>query len=396
MAEEVNTSLKCNQLNVDKESEGEAAAAPKGLTEQTHTFSTTKGTSTCKLTSGELRDSERNVISTGVAANSGENQGMKNLEKHISKMIDNGNDANNSEVSNFSNPKTILADESSINPEIPSANVSLEHSASKDMKLDELPSVNTKSQIQMPSAEERENPDGSTSEDYELIGNHYYYTDKTSGHKYKYDAESNEWVASDGERRSNKFSDNEHVTTDNEGRSYYYAGKFYLCQDPQGNVFYWNEKHEWQPWTEKVASDEKLSSEEKSKWYFYQGDSTFYRDNSSNTVYKLNKETNEWEVFEGKLKTKRPRTNEDEEFDTDEDEDSDDEFGGNMAPPGVNSDPSISYDGQTYTKVDASDNMLYEWDSNRRAWFPKVYTSVLWLTVSFICLNVLCLSILRP
>ncbi|XP_063591125.1 17S U2 SnRNP complex component HTATSF1-like [Penaeus indicus] len=210
-------------------------------------------------------------------------------------------------------------------------------------------------------------PDFSESHDYELINGHYYYTDSSSGQRYMYDANKGEWVAVD----ASEEKQDQQVTVDDEGRTYYYADDMHLCRDPHGNVFYW-EENEWKPWTQKAPAKSDSASEKKdSKWYFYQGDDTFYRDNTSDVVYKLNKETNEWQVHEGKLKKKRPRIDEEEEFDT-ESEDSDEEEGDGTAPPGVKNDPNIEYDGVTYTKRDPSDNMVYEWDVNRRAWFPKL------------------------
>nr|XP_045626344.1 HIV Tat-specific factor 1 homolog [Procambarus clarkii]XP_045626345.1 HIV Tat-specific factor 1 homolog [Procambarus clarkii]XP_045626346.1 HIV Tat-specific factor 1 homolog [Procambarus clarkii]XP_045626347.1 HIV Tat-specific factor 1 homolog [Procambarus clarkii]XP_045626348.1 HIV Tat-specific factor 1 homolog [Procambarus clarkii] len=214
-------------------------------------------------------------------------------------------------------------------------------------------------------------PELTSSHDYELVEGHYYYTDNTSGQRYKFDANAGEWVMN-SEEKENENKDEQKITRDSEGRTYYYAENMYLCKDPFGNVFYLNDNHEWKPWSERVASCADSGEEQNtSKWYFYQGDSMFYRDNLSNIVYKLNKESNTWEVYEGKLKRKKPRIDEEEEFDTDE-EDSDEEFGNGLQPPGARSDPNINYDGVMYTKLDPSDNMMYEWDANRRAWFPKV------------------------
>ncbi|XP_064109293.1 17S U2 SnRNP complex component HTATSF1-like [Macrobrachium nipponense] len=199
--------------------------------------------------------------------------------------------------------------------------------------------------------------------DYEVKDGKYYYTDSETGHKYMYDESSGEWVSS---------SDHQDVSTDEQGRTYYHAQGMYLCQDPQGNVFYMDKNNEWVPWgtgTESSTTEIK-KGEENNKWYFHQGDDTFYRDKVSDAVYKLNKDNNEWEVFEGELKKKRPRINSDEEFDTDEDSDEDVCTG--SAPPGAKNDPNIDYDGYVYTKRDPTDNMVYEWDTTRRAWFPKL------------------------
>lgn len=210
---------------------------------------------------------------------------------------------------------------------------------------------------------------------YELIDGQYYYSDTTSGKRYKYEEKAKEWVevVADNEGKvltegSNHEHTSEHGTTvDSEGRTYYYADNHYMCKDGEGNVFYLNEQNEWKPWSEK----EHDQSSESSKWYFYQDDSTFYRDNVSGVVYKYNKEDNKWEKYEGKLKKKRPLVDDEEEFDTEE-EDSDGETGSGLMPPGAKEDPNIKYDGTTYTKVDPCDNMVYEWDAQRRAWFPKV------------------------
>ena len=222
--------------------------------------------------------------------------------------------------------------------------------------------------------------DGETGNDYELIGGQYYYSDKSSGKRYRYDKKVEEWVevTVDMETGNDSEQASEHrdeYTTDSEGRTYYYADDQYLCQDREGNVFYLDEKNEWKPWAEK----DNVSSSESSKWYFCQGDSTFYRDNVSGVVYRLDKENNKWEKYEGKLRKKRPLIDE-EEFDTDED-DSDEESGGGLVPPGAKEDPNISYDGTTYTKVDPVDKVVYEWDTERRAWFPKVCGLFLWFEV---------------
>lgn len=172
---------------------------------------------------------------------------------------------------------------------------------------------------------------------YELIGGQYYYSDATTGKRYRYKEKTQEWeeVIEGTEGKSNlqntsEFTDNERkvvaegsnlehtgehgITIDSEGRTYYYADNQYMCKDNEGNIFYLNEQDEWKPWAEKECSQ----SSESSKWYFYQGDSTFYRDNISGVVYKYNKEDNKWEKFEGKLKKKRPLFHDDEEFDTED------------------------------------------------------------------------------
>merc|ERR1711874_545518 len=55
-----------------------------------------------------------------------------------------------------------------------------------------------------------------------------------------------------------------------------------------------------------------------------------------------------------------------------EDEDNEHDHGDGTAPPGYRNDPNIAYDGETYTKKDPSDGMMYEWDVSKRAWFPKL------------------------
>lgn len=254
----------------------------------------------------------------------------------------------------------------------------------------------------------KENDEGKVSvdssrkeDDYELINGQYYYSDASAGKRYRYEEKKQEWVEvyvdiqtgnNSGQVDKHTVTNcavvegiqsdtnpehiGEHITTtDSEGRTYYYADNHYLCQDREGNVFYLSEKNEWKPWAEK---DSKQSTES-SKWYFCQGDSTFYRDNASGVVYKFSKENNKWEKYEGKLKKKRPLIDE-EEFDTDED-DSDGESGSGLMPPGAKEDPNINYDGTTYTKVDPVDNVVYEWDTQRRAWFPKVRSVFLILII---------------
>ncbi|XP_068202166.1 17S U2 SnRNP complex component HTATSF1 [Palaemon carinicauda] len=234
----------------------------------------------------------------------------------------------------------------------------LDHVSSNNSDMDKVEKKESNSEEQ----EKSEKPP-SDHRDYEVKDGKYYYTDTESGHKYMYDDSSGQWVSS---------GDHQDVSTDEEGRTYYHAQGMYLCRDPQGNVFYMDDKNEWVPWvTETESSTTEVKKQEESmKWYFHQGDDTFYRDKVSDVVYRFNKEKNEWEVFEGKLKKKRARINADEEFDTDDD--SDEEICTGSAPPGARNDPSIDYDGYVYTKRDPSDNMVYEWDTTRRAWFPKL------------------------
>ncbi|KAK4299036.1 hypothetical protein Pmani_028655 [Petrolisthes manimaculis] len=206
---------------------------------------------------------------------------------------------------------------------------------------------------------EKSAPDLSSENNYELIDGEYHYTDSSTGVRYKYSTDKTEWVEVE--------QDSQQVTTDSEGRTYYYADGLYLCRDSEDNVFFMNEKNEWRPWEERTGN-----KSDGNHWYFYQGSEMFYRDRTTGAVFKFNKEENKWEKFEGKLKRKRPKIDPDEEFDTDEEFEGSDEESYDLAPPGADSDPSIKYDGVTYTKSDPSDKMEYEWDVNRRAWFPKV------------------------
>lgn len=207
-------------------------------------------------------------------------------------------------------------------------------------------------------------------EKYELVGDTYYYTDETSGQKYFYDTTKQNWVPTD-ECKDEDSAHSQSPYTDSEGRTYYYAENMYLCRNPDESVYYMDPKGEWKPWKSESNSN---GNEESAKWYFYQGDDCFYRDKVKNIVYKLNKDTNEWEIHKGKLRKKRPRLDPEEEFDTsDEDEYEDDnDYGDGTAPPGCRNDPNISYDGETYTKKDPTDGMTYEWEVSKRAWFPKL------------------------
>lgn len=223
-----------------------------------------------------------------------------------------------------------------------------------------------------------DNKNGEKDSSYELIDNAYYYTDSSTGTKYIYDHSKGEWTETTAPNtkeniensKENRSRESQEVTVDNEGRKYYWAEDMYLCQDLQGNIFYMDQ-NEWKPWSDKFSNDTKA---EKDKWYFYKGDNTFYRDNNTNKVYKLNKETNEWEEYKSKKRRHKTAFNETEEFDSDEEEEeeSSEEESDGQAPPGSKTDPSISFDGSIYTKHDASENMTYEWDPHRKAWFPKV------------------------
>lgn len=220
---------------------------------------------------------------------------------------------------------------------------------------------------------------------YELIDGSYYFTDETSQQRYKYT--DNDWIAVSSERVDASGEDTSNVHVDEEGRTYYYSKDRYLCRYPTGHVYYMDDKNEWVLWNTEENTDGSCTNtgtqqSDDSKWYFYKGDDAFYRDQSTNVIYKLNKASNEWEKYKGGKRKKKlqPRGTQDEEFDTEssnEDEmddtaEADDALGSSTAPPGYKNDPNISYDGTSYTKVDNKDSMTYEWDTNRRAWFPKV------------------------
>ena len=243
---------------------------------------------------------------------------------------------------------------------------------------------------------------------YELINGNYYYTDTESKQQYKH--VDGQWITVDSldsndvkpdepidetdktavMDETDKTSD---VHVDEDGRTYYYADGQYLCKYPTGHVYYINENNEWVLWNTEgnsSAADANGNQTDASKWYFYRGDIAYYRDQTTNIIYKLNKESNEWEVTKGAKKRKKPQrqAHPEEEFDTESsNEEEEEEFhdvpegdeepGSLQAPPGYKNDPNISYDGTHYTKVDSKDSMTYEWDVNRRAWFPKVIFSTM-------------------
>lgn len=255
-----------------------------------------------------------------------------------------------------------------------------DNTANNQKELEKKDSENSENDDQTQGNVHTDNSNpGSDSEKYELIGDIYYYTDESSGQRYYYDTANQNWVVTDQskEKKDGDSYHNQSTYTDDEGRTYYYAENMYLCRNPDESVYYMDEKGEWKPWkSEEVNSN---GNEESSKWYFYQGNNCFYRDKVKNIVYKLNKDTDKWETYEGKLRKKRPRLNADEEFDTSDegenDEDDEDNEDGDTdctAPTGYRNDPNIAYDGQTYTKKDPSDGMTYEWDVSKRAWFPKL------------------------
>ncbi|CAL4214669.1 unnamed protein product, partial [Meganyctiphanes norvegica] len=239
----------------------------------------------------------------------------------------------------------------------------------KELERTNLQKVENENQSQDDENIDKSNH-GFDSTKYELVGDTYYYTDEASGQKYYYDTTKQTWVTTD-QCKDEASAHSQSPYTDDEGRTYYYAENMYLCRQPDGSVYYMDEKEEWKPW--KNEDSNRNGNEESAKWYFYQGNDCFYRDKVKNIVYKLNKDTNEWETFEGKLRKKRPRLNTEEEFDTsDEEEDEDNDYGDGTAPPGYKSDPNIAYDGDKYTKKDPSDGMMYEWEVSKRAWFPKL------------------------
>lgn len=240
---------------------------------------------------------------------------------------------------------------------------------------------------------------------YELLGGAYYYTDETTQLRYKYDESSSEWIVVENGSDSKSVNSgtdqsDSNVHVDEEGRTYYYADNRYLCRYPTGHVYYMDEKNEWVLWDSdapastnedcKTGDQSGLggdvnanggATKDNSKWYYYRGKDAFYRDHTSNTVFKLNKDSNEWEAHKEKgvkrKKKQRPKGTEEEEFDTEssseeaEEYDQGEEVESGAAPPGFKNDPNISFDGENYIKKD-KDEMLYEWDVNRRAWFPKV------------------------
>ncbi|XP_076048068.1 RRM1_TatSF1_like and RRM2_TatSF1_like domain-containing protein barc [Oratosquilla oratoria] len=198
---------------------------------------------------------------------------------------------------------------------------------------------------------------------YEWIDGAYHYTHPTTNRSYRYDSEAETWVEVSLETEG-------HQSVDSEGRTYYNEGGAQMCKDKEGNIYKYSETGDW-VFVSSSGCGTDTSKNEDSKWYFYEGENTFYRDHSTDIVYRLNKDKNEWELYEGKLKGKRPRVaNDDEEFDTSDEEEFDEN--GGKAPPGHLTDPNIHYDGSMYTKRDPHDNTIYEWDVNRRAWFPKL------------------------
>ena len=222
---------------------------------------------------------------------------------------------------------------------------------------------------------------------YEVIDGEYHYTDETTNISYKFDNEKQTWVALSEKETKEKQSKSMHV--DSDGRTYYYSEGQYLCRDPTGAVYYLDEKNEWVLWNstkENINSKDSIKSSDDGKWYFYRGEDAFYRDQVTNVVYRYNKSTSSWEISKSDRKsTKRKRKSQhpDEEFDTSESSDgednsiakssdSDELLSSGLAPPGYQNDPNISFNGQVYLKEDKTDNMLYEWDITRRAWFPKV------------------------
>jgi len=218
--------------------------------------------------------------------------------------------------------------------------------------------------------------------DYELVDGTYFYTDKETKIRYKF--VNNEWAkVSDEPSSDGSTYDVNSVTTDEEGRTYYYAGNLYLCRDPTGQVYYMDDAtKQWLPW-------DTGTTEGDNKWYFYKDNESFYRDQTNNDVYKLDKPTNEWKMYKS---GKRKRDEQVEEFDTDSDEDQDvkknkkeEESGAEKAdkekdplvksgtaPPGYKEDPNIREEEGGYVKTDPQDGMVYEWEAKRRAWFPKL------------------------
>ncbi|XP_018006860.1 HIV Tat-specific factor 1 homolog [Hyalella azteca] len=237
--------------------------------------------------------------------------------------------------------------------------------------------------------------------EYEEIDGIYYYTNPTTHEKFKYDNTIEKWVLvqdckSSGQEDTTPTSETTDVTSesdvhvDEEGRTFYHADGHYLCRYPTGHVYYMNEKQEWVLWSENADggyNDGLTSSKNNNdnRWYYYKGDNAYYRDLLSNKVFKFNKETDEWILAKsGKKRKKKPDISVpvggEEEFDTEssnegtddgcESEDNDEYSKGDM-PPGYKTDPSISFEDENFVKKD-KDGMHYEWDKNRRAWFPKL------------------------
>ena len=176
---------------------------------------------------------------------------------------------------------------------------------------------------------------------------------------------------------SEASEDTDYLYTDENGRTFYYAENKHLCRYETGEVYYLDSNKEWKLW----GSDEEVGEQ---KWYFYKGDDAYYQDQTTNNTYKFDKSSNQWTVCK---KRKRKAANaEVEEEDTDseseyESEPDDQEtikksldplISSGKAPLGYNTDPNIKLNANVYTRFDPSDNMTYEWDESRKAWFPKV------------------------
>ena len=160
--------------------------------------------------------------------------------------------------------------------------------------------------------------------------------------------------------------------------SYTYEGDLLIHTDPAtGFQYKWNaEEKKWEPRTTNVSSSEEAatsSATTNQPQYERVGDTYIYKDEKTGQLLEWNLEAKEWrpKVSSG-IATSRPpkikRHNSDEEFDSD---DSTEEKLLEQKKADINHHVTVLSNGvKTYT--DPADGTVFEWDEDKKAWFPKL------------------------
>ena len=145
--------------------------------------------------------------------------------------------------------------------------------------------------------------------------------------------------------------------------SYTYEGDVCIHTDPAtGFQYKWNsEEKKWEPKTE-VAVAENLDSK-----YEKVGDTYVYKDDNGR-ILEWDVQAKEWKP-KAEARIKKVISNPDEEFDSSDE--SNDEKLLEQKKNVISQNVQVNSDGvRTYT--DPSDGTVFEWDEEKKAWFPKL------------------------
>ena len=145
--------------------------------------------------------------------------------------------------------------------------------------------------------------------------------------------------------------------------SYTYEGDVCIHTDPAtGFQYKWNsDEKKWEPKTE-VAVAENLDSK-----YEKVGDTYVYKDDNGR-ILEWDVQAKEWKP-KAEARIKKVISNPDEEFDSSDE--SNDEKLLEQKKNVISQNVQVNSDGvRTYT--DPSDGTVFEWDEEKKAWFPKL------------------------